>query len=136
MLKEFKTFLMRGNVMDLAVGVIIGGAFKSITDSLVGDIISPILAIFTGSVNFASLTFAIPGTEAIILYGNFLTAVINFVIMAFIVFMMVKAVNKVMSIGKKKEEDSPQTTKVCPFCHSEIHIEASRCPNCTSELMD
>jgi large conductance mechanosensitive channel len=137
MLKEFKEFLMRGNVMDLAVGVIIGGAFKAITDSLVGDVISPILAIFTGSVNFESLEFTVPYTSAVITYGNFITAVINFLIMALIVFLMVKGVNKVMTLGKKQEEpvEEVPTTKECPFCFSEIHINASRCPNCTSEII-
>lgn len=137
MLKEFKQFLMRGNVMDLAVGVIIGGAFKAITDSLVGDIISPILAVFTGDVNFGSLVFKVPYTNAVITYGNFITAVINFLIMALIVFIMVKAVNKVMTLGKKAEEadEGLPTTKVCPFCFSEIHINAVRCPACTSEII-
>ena len=138
MLKEFKTFLMRGNVLDLAVGVIIGGAFGAITTSLVDDIISPVLGIFTGQVNFGALTFELGlpmfDTKAVITYGNFLNALINFLIMSFVVFLIVKAVNKMMSIGKKEEAAADPTTKECPYCFSEININATRCPHCTSEL--
>ncbi|MBR1442496.1 MAG: large conductance mechanosensitive channel protein MscL [Firmicutes bacterium] len=138
MLKEFKTFLMRGNVLDLAVGVIIGGAFGAITTSLVDDIISPVLGIFTGQVNFGALTFELGlpmfDTKAVITYGNFLNALINFLIMSFVVFLIVKAVNKMMSMGKKEEAAADPTTKECPYCFSEININATRCPHCTSEL--
>lgn len=129
--KEFKEFIMRGNVMDLAVGVIIGGAFGAIVTSLTDDIISPILGIF-GGMDFSDLVLNINGAN--IAYGKFLTAVINFLIMALIIFLMVKGVNKVMSLGKKKEAEPEPTTKVCPCCFTEIDIRAVRCPHCTSEI--
>lgn len=136
MLKEFKQFILRGNVIDLAVGVIIGGAFQAIVNSLVGDIINPILSIFLTEVDFQGLSVTIPGTAATIAYGSFITAVINFLIMGFIIFLLVKAINKLTTLTfKKEEEEAPApTTKECPFCHSEIHIDATRCPHCTSEL--
>lgn len=128
---EFKTFIMRGNVLDLAVGVIIGAAFQAIVTSLTNDIISPILGIF-GGMNFDNLSIDING--ATLAYGKFITAVINFLIMAFIIFLIVKLVNKVMSFGKKKKTEESPTIKTCPFCMSEIDIKATRCPHCTSEL--
>ncbi len=131
MLKEFKEFVMRGNVMDLAVGVIIGGAFGAIVTSLTDDIISPILGIF-GGMDFSDLAVNVNGAN--IAYGKFITAIINFLIMALIIFLLVKAVNKLMSLGKKKEEEAAPTTKVCPCCFSEIDIRATRCPHCTSEV--
>lgn len=135
MLEEFKRFLLRGNVMDLAVGVIIGGAFNAIVTSLVNDIVTPLLSIFTGKIDFSSLAFTIPYTAATIKFGSFLTAVINFVIMGFVIFVMVKAINKITEPKAKPEmEPEPETTKICPYCKSEIHIDAKRCPNCTSEL--
>lgn len=132
---EFKDFIMRGNVLDLAVGVIIGGSFKSIVDSLTNDIISPILGLF-GGIDFSSKVAAIGDVD--IKYGSFITAVINFLIMAFIIFIIVKAVNKVMSFGsnmisKEQKEEEP-TTKVCPYCQSEISIKATKCPHCTSDI--
>ncbi len=127
---EFKEFIMRGNVMDLAVGVIIGGAFSAIVTSLTDDIISPILGIF-GGMDFSNLVAKVNGAE--IKYGAFITAIINFLIMAFIIFLMVKGINKVMSLGKKKVEEEP-TTKVCPYCCSEIDIKATKCPHCTSDV--
>ncbi len=127
---EFKEFIMRGNVMNLAVGVIIGGAFSAIVTSLTDDIISPILGIF-GGMDFSNLVANVNGAE--IKYGAFITAIINFLIMAFIIFLMVKGINKVMSLGKKKVEEEP-TTKVCPFCCSEIDIKATKCPHCTSDV--
>lgn len=130
--KEFKEFIMRGNVMDMAVGVIIGGAFTAIVTSLTEDIISPILGIFGGA-NFDSLKAEFLGIT--LNYGKFITAIINFLIIALIIFLMVKGINKVMSIGKKEVEEDP-TTKVCPFCMSEIDIKATRCPHCTSELKE
>lgn len=128
---EFKKFIMRGNVIDLAVGVIIGAAFQAIVTSLTSDIISPILGIF-GGMNFDQLSFTING--ATICYGKFITAIINFLIMAFIIFLIVKLVNKVMSIGKKPEKKPEPTTKKCPFCCSEIDIKATKCPHCTSDI--
>ena len=131
MVSEFKEFIMRGNVMDLAVGVIIGGAFGAIVTSLTDDIISPVLGIF-GGMDFSDLSVEVNGAN--IMYGKFITAIINFLIMALMIFLLVKGINKLMSIGKKKEEEPEPTTKVCPFCCTEIDIRAIRCPNCTSEL--
>ena len=104
-LQEFKTFAMRGNVMDLAVGVIVGGAFSSITNSLINDIIMPIVGIFVSQASFADLTLSVGG--AVITYGNFIQAVLNFVILAFVVFCMVKAVNRVTHTQKKEEAPPP-----------------------------
>ncbi len=150
-ISEFKTFVMRGNVMNLAVGVIIGGAFQAIVNSLVNDIVSPVISLITKGVNFAD-KFIILTTEdvsfatveaakeagyATLNYGSFITAVINFLIMAIVIFCLVKAINKLMDIGKKKEEEAPAeepTTKLCPFCKSEISIEAVKCPHCTSDV--
>ena len=129
--KEFKDFVLRGNVMDLAVGVIIGAAFKDIVDALTSDFIQPLI----NSVGGAEIGGTIKiWNDQYLNYGHFLTAVINFVIMAFILFVLLKSVNKLMSIGKKKPEVADPTTKECPFCKSEIDIKATRCPHCTSEL--
>ncbi|MCD8026827.1 MAG: large conductance mechanosensitive channel protein MscL [Clostridiales bacterium] len=131
-LTEFKDFVMRGNVLDLAVGVIIGAAFQSIVTSLTDDIISPILGLF-GGIDFKDLSLQITETNSIN-YGNFITAIINFLIMAFIIFLIVKLVNKIMTIGKKPEEPAAPTTKQCPYCMSEIDINATKCPHCTSDV--
>ena len=124
MLKEFKEFALKGNMMDLAVGVIIGAAFKDVVTSLCDNVIMPFVAMFTGSINFDK--WVIPGTA--IKYGTFISAVINFIIMAFIIFLMIKAMNKL------RRKDEEVTTKVCPHCKSEIDIEATKCPNCTSDV--
>ncbi|MGN0486309.1 MAG: large conductance mechanosensitive channel protein MscL [Acutalibacteraceae bacterium] len=147
---EFKKFIMRGNVIDLAVGVIIGGAFQAIVNSLVNDIISPVLSLATKGINladkfivltteevsFATVEAAKEAGYATLSYGSFITAVINFLIMAFVIFLIVKGINKISDLGKKKEEEEPEapTTKVCPFCKSEISIEAVKCPHCTSDI--
>ena len=133
-MEEFKAFISRGNVMDMAVGIIIGGAFTSIVSSLVEDIINPILGMF-GGMNFDKLSITLLG-EATLNYGKFITAVINFLIMALIVFLIVKTMNGIGEKLKKKEEEAPAepTTKKCPFCKSEIAIDATRCPHCTSVL--
>lgn len=134
---EFKAFIMRGNVIDLAVGVIIGGAFGAIVNSLVDDIIMPVISLFTKGMDFSKLAIQI-NAETTLNYGNFISAVINFLIMALVIFLMVKAINKAHDLGKKEEpaaEEAP-TTKTCPFCKSEIAIEATRCPHCTSELSE
>ena len=132
--KEFKEFISKGNVIDLAVGVIIGGAFTGIVTSLNEDIITPLLGVF-GGVDFSNLkiTLGTSETSPILTYGSFLTAVINFLITAFVVFCLVKAINNVSKkvIHEKEEE---VTTKKCPYCKSEIPVEATRCPHCTSEL--
>lgn len=134
---EFKEFIMRGNVLDLSVAVIIGAAFQAIVTSLTDNIISPVIGIFT-QMNFDELMLIIPfGDNSVtIKYGAFITAVINFIIMAFVIFILVKAINKIMNFGKKKkdEEQSVPTTKKCPFCISDIDIKATRCPHCTSQL--
>lgn len=148
-LKEFKDFISKGNVIDLAVGVIIGGAFSGIVTNLVTNIITPVITLITGKVAFTDL-FVVLGSDAeyatlaaaqeagasTLNYGLFIQAVIDFLITAFVIFLLVKGINKVRSVGKKEEasvEEAP-TTKVCPFCKSEINIEATRCPNCTSEV--
>ncbi len=129
--EEFKTFISRGNVVDMAVGVIIGGAFTGIVSSLVDDIINPILGLF-GGMNFDRYSITLLG-EATLNYGRFLTALINFLIMAFVVFLIVRLINKTAEKMKPKKDADP-VTKKCPFCKSDIHIEATRCPNCTSML--
>lgn len=133
-IEEFKAFIARGNVMDMAVGIIIGGAFTSIVTSLVEDIINPLLGLF-GGMNFDRLHVNLLG-EVTLNYGKFVTAVVNFLIMAFIVFLLMKVVNGMGDKLTKKEaeEAAAPTTKKCPFCKSEIAIDATRCPNCTSEL--
>ena len=132
-MKEFKEFAMRGNVMDMAVGVIIGGAFGAIITALVDNIITPIIGAVLGGVDFSGL--AITVGKAQIGYGAFIQAVIDFLIVAFCIFCMLKAVNKALD-ARKKEEEAPAepTTKECPFCKTEIAIGATRCPNCTSVL--
>ena len=132
-MKEFKEFISRGNVMDMAVGIIIGGAFTAIVNSLVADIINPLLGCFV-SMDFSAWTIPLVG-EAALGIGNFINAVISFLIMAFILFSIIKAMNKAASLGKKPEEEpAAPTTKICPYCKSEIAIDATRCPHCTSEL--
>lgn len=130
--EEFKAFALRGNVMDLAVGVIIGGAFQSIVTSLVNDIISPLIGSFAQA-DFTSLTVTINGVE--LGYGAFITSVINFIIMAFVIFTLVKILNRLSRPTKKEQQtESAPTTKICPYCKSEIALDATRCPHCTSEL--
>lgn len=145
---EFKKFIMRGNVIDLAVGVIVGGAFQAIVKSLVDDVVMPVISLATKGVDFANWFIALDGGEyatleaaqeagaAVLSYGNFISAILNFLIMAFVVFLIVKGINAVSEKTKKKEEEAPAepTTKECPYCKSEIAIEASRCPHCTSQL--
>lgn len=147
-INEFKEFIMRGNVLDLAVGVIIGGAFQKIIASLVNDVIMPVITLCTGGIDFTNWFIALDGNHystlqdavaakaATLNYGTFLTEVINFIIMAFIIFMMVKMMNSLSRKVKKpqEKEDIAQATKVCPYCKSEIATEAVRCPHCTSVL--
>lgn len=152
-LKEFKEFASKGNAMDMAVGVIIGGAFQKIVSSLVEDIIMPTISIFTGNVDFSELVWEIG--DASIKYGNFLTTIVDFLIIAFSIFIALKTANtlnkraeaiakggfdkitdnKLLNKYKKKNEPVPEPTiKTCPFCFSEINVKATRCPHCTSEL--
>lgn len=135
---EFKKFIMRGNVLDMAVGVIVGGAFTAIVTSLNKDILIPLLGIFGGT-DFSHLTVVLgEGEEAPVLaYGNFITAVINFLITALVIFLLIKGINAIANGFKKKEEPAAPaapTTKKCPYCLSEIPIEATRCAHCTSHL--
>ena len=129
-IKEFKEFALKGNVIDLAVGVLIGGAFQSVVTSLTKNIISPILGLF-GGVNFSDYSLKIGKLN--LSYGAFFTDIINFIIMAFVIFLIVKFINKLSNIGHK-EEIVEVTTKICPHCQSEINIKADRCPHCTSKL--
>lgn len=131
MLKEFKEFVMRGNVLDLAVGVIIGGAFGKIVGSLVNDILMPLVGSIMGGVNFSEQVSMVNGVE--LHWGLFVQTVIDFLIIAFVIFMIVKAANA----AKKTPAPAPAaepTTKECSHCFSTISIKATRCPNCTSEL--
>ncbi len=155
MWKEFKEFATKGNVIDLAIGVIIGGGFQSIVSSLVNDVIMPVVSIFTGKIDFNDMMITIGGAS--IKYGSFITNTINFFLMAFCVFLIVRYVNKINKTLEEKSKEFNQklekeskffkhkkkkkqqkvevsvpTTKVCPFCLSEINIKASRCPHCTS----
>lgn len=128
---EFKAFISKGNVLDLAVGVIIGSAFGSIVTALTDNIIQPLINLIGGAEIQGKI--ALPKGQFID-YGAFISAIINFLIMALVIFFIVKAVNKAMSVGKKPEEVPAPTTKVCPFCKSEIHIDAVKCPHCTSDI--
>jgi large conductance mechanosensitive channel len=132
---EFRKFIMRGNVMDMAVGVIVGGAFTSIVTSLNQDILTPILGIFGGT-DFSNLKVTLGSGEnaPVLCYGNFMTAVVNFLITAFVIFILIKVMNKITARLIRKEEKKPETTKTCPYCRSQIAIEAVRCPHCTSIL--
>lgn len=167
MFKEFKEFAMKGNIMDLAIGVIIGGAFQKIVTSLVNDIIMPCISIFTGKIDYSNLFITVGDSK--IAYGSFLTAVVDFLVVAFSLFLIIRYINKLNKkleqakiqelsrlnklgnqfleknkIFKKKnkkenekeikKEEEP-TTKICPYCYTEINILATRCPNCTSELV-
>ena len=135
-IQEFKKFILRGNVMDMAVGVIVGGAFTAIVTSLNQDILTPVLAIFGGT-DFSNLYVKLGSgdTAPVLMYGNFITAVINFLITAFVIFCLVKFINKLGdTLHHKEETPAAPTTKKCPFCKSEIAIDATRCPHCTSKL--
>ncbi|MPN54523.1 Large-conductance mechanosensitive channel [bioreactor metagenome] len=133
---EFKAFIAKGSVIDLAVGVIIGAAFKGIVDSLVSDIISPLIGLIANT-NFTDLVWQIGGVS--IKYGSFITAIINFLLMAIVLFLIVKAISATREIGGKlKKNGTPvpvePTEKTCPYCKSKIAIDATRCPHCTSEV--
>jgi len=142
MLKDFKKFALKGNMIDLAIGMIIGSAFTKLVTSLVETVIMPIITIFTGKMDFSNLFISLDGKDyatlatakeagaSVVAYGSFLTSVIDFLIMAFVVFIVVRQINRF----KKKEAAEPITTKKCPYCISEIAMEATRCPHCTSEL--
>ena len=140
--EEFKEFIMRGNVMDMEVGVIIGGAFSSIVSSLVDDVLMPVITLATGKVSFTDLFVALDGGSyktlaeaqeagaSVLAYGNFIQMVVQFLIIAFCIFMVVKGINKL-----RKPAPAPEvTTKICPYCKSEIHKDAVKCPHCASAL--
>ena len=131
LVQEFKEFIMRGNVMDMAVGIIIGGAFTAIVTSLVEDIIMPIISLVSGGIAIDEWGIALAG-GGIIGIGKFVQAIITFLLIALVLFAIIKAMNAMRR--KKEEEPEAATTKECPFCKSEIPIEATRCPHCTSEL--
>ena len=147
-INEFKQFVMRGNVLDMAVGIIVGGAFTKIVNSMVADIMMPPLGLLMGKVNFSnwfivikegaatpgpyeSLTAAQAAGATTLNIGNFLNSVISFVIVAFCIFLLIKAINR---FNRKKKEDAAPLTKSCPYCFSDIDARAVKCPNCTSDL--
>lgn len=145
MFKEFKEFAVKGNMIDMSVGMIIGSAFTALVKSVVDDLFMPVISIFTGKLDFSEMFIALDGVKyenlqaakdagaSVFAYGNFITGVINFIIMAFVVFLFVRFINKL----KKKEEaaaPAPVTTKECPYCKSTVHIDAVKCPHCLSEL--
>lgn len=144
--KEFKEFAVKGNMIDLAVGMIIGSAFTKLVSSLVSDIIMPAISLFTGKMDFNNWFYALDGKDyatlqeatdagvATINYGTFISGIIDFIIMAFVVFLFVKAINKMRN--SKKKEEAPKTTKICPYCQSEIHIKATKCPHCVSDVSE
>lgn len=126
---EFKEFINRGNVVDMAVGIMVGAAFKAIVDSLVNNIISPLIGLLI-RVNFNDLAVTVFGVS--VQYGAFIMAILNFVIIAFVLFVILKLMNGLRR--KKEEAPAPVTTKTCPYCKSSIALEATRCPHCTSVL--
>ena len=130
MVKEFKAFILQGNVMDLAVAVIIGGALGKIVSSLVSDIIMPLIGMIVGGIDFTGLSFTIG--KATVTYGNFINNIIDFIIIALVIFLMIKGINSL----KKKPAPvvAEPVTKECPHCFTIIPIKATRCPNCTSQL--
>lgn len=133
-LKEFKEFISRGNVIDMAVGIIIGGAFTAIVNSLVNDMLTPLLGLLTGGMDFSTLSFGVGGAQ--FCYGSFIAAILNFLLVALALFLLIKALNKLRAKKQAEEKSAAPTTKICPYCKSEIAIDATRCPHCTSELKD
>ena len=139
MLKEFKEFAMRGNVLDMAIGVIMGAAFSNIINSLVNDIIMPLIGLLMGDIDLTTLSvrFGAGENAAILTYGNFIKYVINFFIIAFCLFLMVKAINAFrnnLSPFGQKEKSQEKPARLCPYCIQAVDEKASRCPHCTSEL--
>jgi len=143
MLKEFKVFAMRGNVIDLAVGVIIGAAFGKIITSFVNDILMPPIGLLMGKVDFTNLYVSLTGAKYTSLaeaqeagaptlnYGLFINNIIDFLIVAFVIFLMIRAINR---LSRKEQKPAEVTTRECPFCQTSISKKATRCPNCTSEV--
>ena len=143
MVEEFKKFIMRGNVLDMAVGIIIGAAFGKIVTSFVNDVLMPPLGLLLGKVDFSNLFINLSSTPAttlaeakeaglpVIAYGSFLNSVVDFLIVAFAIFMLIRQVNRMMP---KKEEEPAKEPRLCPYCKTEIPDEATKCPHCTSSL--
>lgn len=125
--EEFKQFAIKGNMFDMAVGIIIGSAFTAVVNSLTDNLINPLLKFITGASTYTS-------QELLGFFSSFISAFLNFIIMAFVLFCLLKFINRIMTIGKKKEEDNTPLTKKCPYCMSDIDINATRCPHCTSIL--
>lgn len=146
MWKEFKAFILRGNVIDLAIGVIIGGAFGKIVASLVGDILMPLISLLLGRINFADRFIALDGKTyaslaqarelggAVLAYGSFIQAMIDFLIIAVVIFLIIRGINRLTAQFAPPPAPAEPTTKECPYCFSAIAIKATRCPYCTSEL--
>lgn len=143
LLKEFEEFALKGNMLDLAVGVIIGGAFNGLVSSLVEHVVMPVLSLVTGKIDFSNMFIAMNGqhyatlseatkSTAVLAYGLFITELINFLIMAFVVFIVIRELN---NLYKKPQAAAPHE-KVCPFCKTKIDLNATRCPHCTSVLDD
>jgi large conductance mechanosensitive channel len=128
MLKEFREFAMRGNVLDLAVAVVIGGAFGKIVTSLVTDVLMPLVGLVLGGINFSDQGIPLSG-DAVLRWGAFVQSIIDFIIIAFVIFLIVRAMNRF-----KRQEPTTPTTKECPHCFTTIPLKAARCPNCTSQL--
>lgn len=145
LMDEFKQFAVKGNMLDMAVGMIIGAAFKDIVNSVVNDLIMPVVGLFTGNMDFSNMFIALDGGEYATLaaaqevgaptlnYGLFITEVINFLILAFVIFMMVRTVNKIRTAAEKEQEAPAPTEKECPYCFTKINIKATKCPHCTSD---
>ncbi|NLA73163.1 MAG: large conductance mechanosensitive channel protein MscL [Clostridiales bacterium] len=143
---EFKKFILRGSVIDLAVGIVIGAAFTAIVNSLVNDIIMPVISLVTAGISFNEWFIALDGNTyenleaatkagaALLSYGTFISAVLNFLIVSFVIFIVIRFINSVKELGKKEDEAPTLATKKCDFCKSEIDISAVRCPHCTSKL--
>ncbi len=138
MWKEFKEFALKGNMIDLAVGMIIGSAFTGLVTSLVENIFTPVISLITGKIDFSNMQFEIKGLAGeslgAITYGAFFTQLINFIIMAFVVFLFVKGINKMRAKMEKPAPEAAPTTKICPFCKSEIPLDATKCAHCTSDV--
>ena len=146
MLKDFREFAVKGNVIDLAVGVIVGGAFGKIVTSIVNDMIMPVIGLLIGKVDFTNLFISLDGTKYLSLaaakeagaatlnYGVFINTVIEFLIISFSIFIVIRQLNKFNR--KEAEEEQKPSTKTCPYCYTEINLKATRCPNCTSEISE
>ena len=150
-LNDFKAFAFKGNMMDLAIGMIIGAAFTALVNSVVSNLFMPIISLFTGGIDFSNLYLPLSvgskdafmagadiatarAAGAVLPYGTFITDLIQFLILAFVVFLMVRALAKMMKNAKEEEAAEAPTTKECPFCKTDIHIDAVKCPNCTADL--